>query len=233
MDQSPERIDGGSMIQMLQGWIDSRRLCKMGIPDTDQAWITVILGMGQEELFQYLTVDRVKGTEKIVSHYQDHGLRFEFLEKEGVSCWFKTRMVRWLPQTLQVEMPESIVRMQRRRYIRVLARSGTEIIFQRNNGRMVSATVRDYGLGGISFFTPPFFNLALNEFVGEIDLRIPYQDGLNRFHIPEARVNRLEKSAGRGICILEFLNIPDTEKERLWHHIFKEQRFLLRKTGKI
>jgi len=132
-----------------------------------------------------------------------------------------------------VEMPGSIVRVQRRRFIRVAARSGTEIAFQRNNGNLVSANVKDYGLGGISFFTPPFFNLAPDEFVGEIDLRVPHEDGPIRFHIPEARVNRLEKTEGRGICVLEFLNIPEAEKERLWHHIFKEQRFLLRKTGKI
>lgn len=233
MDESSERIDGDRMMEMLQGWIDSRRLCKMGIPDTDYVWITVIVGIEKAGLFQYLMVDKVKGTEKIITRYQGCGLRFEFLEKEGVSCCFETRVVRSLPQTLQVELPESIVRMQRRRYVRVVARSGTEIIFQRNNGNMVIANVKDYGLGGISFFTPPFFSLAMDEFIGEIDIRIPLEDGWNRFHITEARVKRLEKSAGRGICVLEFLNIPDTEKERLWHCIFKEQRFLLRKTGKI
>ncbi|MDI6762188.1 MAG: PilZ domain-containing protein [Thermodesulfobacteriota bacterium] len=234
MDESSERIDGDRMMEMLKGWIDSRRLCKMAIPDTDYAWITVILGIETRGPSPSLMVDKVKGTEKVISRYEKNGLHFEFLEKDGVSCWFKTRLIRSQPGTLQTELPESIFRMQRRRYVRIGARSGTEVLFQRNNGRMVSAKVRDYGLGGISFFTPPFFNLSMDELVGEIDLRIPNEKGWNRFHIPLARVKRLEKmSGGGGICVLEFVEIPETEKEQLWHYIFKEQRSLLRKTGKV
>jgi len=234
MDESSERIDGERMMEMLKGWIDSRRLCKMAIPDSDYAWITVILGIEKAGSSSFLMVDKVKGTEKVISRYEKNGLHFEFLEKDGVSCWFKTRLIRSQPGTLQTELPESIFRMQRRRYVRIGARSGTEVLFQRNNGRMVSANVRDYGLGGISFFTSPFFNLSMDELVGEIDLRIPNEKGWNRFHIPLARVKRLEKmSGGGGICVLEFVEIPETEKEQLWHYIFKEQRSLLRKTGKV
>jgi hypothetical protein len=32
---------------------------------------------------------------------------------------------------------------------------------------------------------------------------------------------------------LEFSEMPEATQERLWLHIFKEQRALLRKTGKI
>lgn len=234
MDESPERIDGDRMMEMLQGWIDSRRLCKMAIPDTDYAWITVILGIETRGPSLSLTVDKVKETEKVLSRYEKNGLLFEFLEKDGVLCWFKTRLIRSHPGTLQTELPEAIFRMQRRKYVRIGARLGTEVLFQRSNGRMVSAKVRDYGLGGISFFTPPFFNLSMDELIGEIELRIPHEEKWNRFHISLARVKRLEKmGSGGGICALEFVEIPETEKEQLWHYIFKEQRLLLRKTGKI
>lgn len=234
MDESSERIDGDRMIEMLQGWIDSQRLCKMAIPDTDYAWITVILGIEKGGPLPSLMVDKVKGTEKVISRYVENGLHFEFLEKDGVSCWFKTRLVGPRSGALQTQLPEFIFRRQRRRYVRIGARSGTEVLFQRNNGRMVSAKVRDYGLGGISFFTPPFFNLSMDELIGEIELRIPHEERWNRFHIPLARVRRLGKMAsGGGICVLEFVEIPEIEKEQLWHYMFKEQRFLLRKTGKV
>jgi hypothetical protein len=233
MDQSSERIDGDRMIEMLQGWIDSRRLCKMTLPDTDYAWITIILNIEAAGPLRSLMVDKVKGIDKVISRYEKSGLRFEFLERDGVSCWFKTRFIRSRPGTFQIELPEFISRMQRRRYVRISARSGAEVLFQRDNGRMVSANIKDYGLGGISFLTPPFFNLNMDELVSEVKLRIPHEGGWNHFHIPLARVKRLEKMAsGGGVCVLEFIEIPEIEKEQLWHSIFKEQRLQLRKTGK-
>jgi len=234
MDESSERIDGDRMMEMLQGWIGSRRVCKMAIPETDYAWITILLGLGINGPLPSLMVDRVKGAEKVISHYEKKGLRFEFLENDGVICWFNTRMVRSQAEAFQTELPESIFRRQRRRYVRISARSGTEIIFQRNNESMVSAKVRDYGLGGISFFPPPFFNLSMDEFVSEIELRIPCEDGWKRFHLPQARITRQGKTeGGRGFYVLEFVEIPEKEKEKLWHHIFREQRSMLRKTGKV
>jgi c-di-GMP-binding flagellar brake protein YcgR len=224
------------MIEMLQDWIKSRRLCKMTVPNTDSSWITVILGIETKGPSPYLTVDKVRGAEKIIARYEKNGLYFEFLEKDGVLCRFKTRFIqsRSRPETFQTELPEFISRIQRRRYVRISARSGTEVLFQRNNGRMVSAMVRDYGLGGIAFITPPFFNLDIDELVSEIDLRLPQEGKWNHFHIPLARVKRLEKMAsGGGVCVLEFVEIPEAEKEQLWHTIFKEQRLQLRKTGKI
>lgn len=234
MDQSPERIVGDRMVEMLQGWIDSRRLCKMTLPDTDYVWITMILNIETAGPLPSLTVDKVKGIEKVISRYEKRGFHFEFLEKDGISCWFETPLIRTWPSALQAELPEFIFRMQRRRYVRISARSGTEVLFQRDNGRRVSAKVKDYGLGGISFFTPPFFNLNMDEIISEVELRIPHEDGWNHFRIPLSRVRRLEKIAGGGgICVLEFVEIPETEKEQLWHSIFKEQRLQLRKTGKI
>ncbi|MBM4340025.1 MAG: PilZ domain-containing protein [Deltaproteobacteria bacterium] len=234
MDQSSEPIDGNRMLEMIQGWIDSRKLCKMAIPNTDYAWITMILGIETTGPSPTLMVDQVKGIEGLLSRYVKNGLHFDFLEKDGILCWFETRLIRSWPRTLQTELPEYIYRMQRRKYVRIGARSGTEVLFQKNNGTMVSANVKDYGLGGISFFTPPFFNLNVDELVSEIELRIPHEKGLDHFRIPLSRVKRFEKTGeGLGICVMEFVELPETEKEQLWHYIFKEQRSLLRRTGKI
>jgi len=233
MEESAEKIDGQKMLAMFQEWIDSRKLCKLVIPNTEHGWITLLLGIHPEGYPPSLTIDKVKGIEKIISRYEKKGLDLEFLEKDGVLCWFQSRLIEFQPQALRIAMPQYIVRMQRRRYVRITARSGTEVFFQRDNGRAISAKVKDYGLGGISFFTPPFFNLNLDEYVSEMELRIPDEKGWNRFHIPRSKVKRLEKTAGGGLCVVEFIEIPEIEKEHLWHYIFKEQRFLLRKTGKI
>lgn len=234
MDQEPERIDSHRMLEMLQEWIHSRRLCKMDIPRTPYVWITMILGIERGETTPFLIVDQVKGGEKVIAHYQSHGLRFEFLEKDGVLCWFETRAIQSRSSSILTELPEAIFRLQRRRYVRVSARSGTEIFFQRRNGSIVNAKVKDYGLGGVSFFISPMTHLDIDELVFEAHLKIPCENRWNQFCIPISKVIRLEKKEeGGGLCVLEFIEIPDTEKEQMWHSIFQEQRFQLRKTGKL
>lgn len=234
MDQTPERIDGPRRVEILREWIHGRRLCKMGIPGTPYVWITMILGINLEEATPYLMVDQVKEGAKIIARHQSHGLRFEFLEKDGVLCWFETRAIQSRSSSILTELPEAIFRLQRRRYVRVNARSGTEIVFQRSNGSLVNAKVKDYGLGGVSFFTPPLTPLNVEELVSEVQLKIPFENRWKQFRIPISKVIRLERTAGGGgLCILEFIEIPETEKEQMWQSIFQEQRLQLRKTGKI
>lgn len=234
MDQSHEQIDGDRMMERLQEWIETGRLCRMVIPETDHAWITILLGMETQGSSSSLTVDLIKGGEKIISHYRERGLRFEFLEKDGVLYWFDTRLIQIGAQVLRVTLPPSIFRMQRRRFVRIGARLGTELLFQKTNGNIVSASVKDYGLGGVSFSTPPLFHMRIDDCVSEVELKIPNEKGWSRFRIPKAKVKRVEKNEGSGgICVLEFLEIPELERERFWQFIFKEQRFQLRKTGKI
>ncbi len=234
MDQSLEQIDGDRRIDKLKEWIDTRRLCRLLIPETDHAWITILLGIETEGPSPSLTADLIKGGEKIISHYRERGLRFEFLERDGVLCWFDTQLIQIGAKALRVTLPASIFRMQRRRFVRIGARLGTEILFQKANGSMVSASVKDYGFGGVSFFTPPLFHMRIDDCVSEVVLKIPNEKGWNRFRIPQAKVKRLERiEGGGGICVLEFTEFPETEREPFWQFIFKEQRFQLRKTGKI
>ncbi|MCX8118314.1 MAG: PilZ domain-containing protein [Desulfobacterota bacterium] len=234
MDQAPEEIQGERLVEMLEEWIGAKRLCRMAIPETDHAWITLILGIETRQVPPCLLVDQVRGGEKIILHHRERGLRFEFLEKDGVLCWFHSRYLQSRDRSFLAEFPSSIFRRQRRRFVRINARSGTEILFQKSNGNMICAHVKDYGLGGVSFLTPPLFNMKLEEPVCEIELRVPDEKGWRRFHIPQAKVKRLERvEGGGGLCILEFIDIPEPEKEHLWHFIFKEQRSQLRKTGKI
>ncbi len=234
MDQTPERIDSHQMLEMLKEWIHLRRLCKMSIPKTPYVWITMILGLEKGEVTPYLIIDRVKGEGKVIARYQSHGLRFEFLEKNGVLCWFETRAIQSRSSSILTELPEAIFRLQRRRYVRVSARSGTEIFFQRNNGSIVNAKVKDYGLGGVSFFIPLLTHVNLGELVSEVQLKIPFENRWKQFRIPISKIIRLERmEGGGGVCVLEFLDIPEQEKEQMWQSIFQEQRYQLRKTGKL
>jgi c-di-GMP-binding flagellar brake protein YcgR len=233
MDPLIEIVEGQRLIEMLHGLIDSRKMCRMEIPHTNHGWITLLLGIDRGPGSDYLLIDQITGFEKILSHYPSREISLEFLERDGVPCRFRTRVAECGGKVIRTELPRSISRMQKRKSFRTRARSGAEILFHRGGGKEGRARVKDYSLGGVSFFVETFLEICIGEELTHIALRIPWEDHSASFDIPRAVVRRLEDaSSGNVLCAIEFLEMPGKTKELLWHHLFEEERVTLRKTRK-
>jgi hypothetical protein len=233
MDPSVENVEGQRLIEMLQGLIGSRKMCRMEIPHTDYGWITLLLGLQRGPGSGYLLIDKVAEFEKIFSRYPSREISLDFPERDGVPCWFRTRVVECGPTAIRAEVPKSIFRMQKRKFFRIRARSGSEILFHREREKEERARVKDYSLGGVSFFVDGFLEIHLGDEFTRIDLRIPWGDHSTSFPIPRAVVKRLENHpSGKVLCALQFLEMPGRTKELLWHHLFEEERVALQKTRK-
>ena len=233
MDPPIEIVEGRRLIEMLHGLVDSRKMCRMEIPHTDYGWITLLLGLQRGPGPGYLLIDQIAGFEKVFSHYPSREISMEFLERDGVPCRFSTRVVECQGKVIRTELPVSISRMQKRKSFRIRARSGAEILFHREGGREGRAKVKDYSLGGVSFFAETFLEIRIGEELTQIALRIPWENHSASFDIPRAVVRRLEDhSPGKVLCALEFLEMAGTAKELLWRHLFEEERVALQKTKK-
>jgi hypothetical protein len=233
MEELAETISGKGIIDHLHELVVKRRMCKMEIPNTPHSWLTLLLSVQEISGSHYLWIDRVTGFEKVFARYRDREVSFEFLEIDGVPCQFKTRIVGFHPEGLRAELPKCIFRLQRRGCVRIAARSGTEIIFHLGKGEE-TAKVKDYSLGGVSFFSDRSLPLHTGDHIDQIELRIPRGTGEINFRIPRAVVKRIERhSSKKDIWVLEFMEMPDTTQEQMWQHIFEEQRIVLQKTKKI
>ncbi len=234
MDQPGEILDGNRLIGTLHGVIESRRVCRMEIPNTKYSWITLILEIQAVGDSQYLLIDKVAGFEKTFSRLTNRDVFLEFLEKDGVPCQFNTRVIECHPKVILAELPNFIYRMQKRRFVRVKARLGTEIIFPMDPAKEERAKVEDYGLGGVAFFMNRPLKIYMGDQLTDIELRIPLGIEMISFHISLAMMRWFEPpTQGKYLHALEFLEMEEKTKERLWRHIFKEQRILLQKTRKI
>jgi len=229
-DQPTEIIDGEKLVEMLKGWIHSRRICKMEIPDTSYGWFTLLSGLQKGPDSQYLLIDKVSGFEKAISRSTSQEVALEFLEKDGVRCQFKTRVIKYRPSEIQAELPNAIYRIQRRAAFRILALSGTEIVFHIYPDKEKRVNVKDYSLGGVAFFMGEELKLNIDDKVSNIHLRLPQGKGFKMIHIPSAVVRRIEQdSQGKNLCALEFLEFGEKSKEELWDHMIETQRRLIRK----
>ena len=234
MDQPSEMISGQKLIETLHEWIDSRRICKMEIPETSYGWFTLLSGLQDQAGSQYLLIDKVADFEKAISHSQRQEVSLEILEKNGIRCQFKTRVVKCSPTEIRAELPDVVHRIQRRASFRISALSGTEITFHIHPEKEEKANVKDYTLGGVAFFLEKDMKLNIGDKVATIHLRLPQRRDFSTIHIPSAVVRRIElDSNGKSLCALEFLEIPEDSKQQLWNHMIDTQRSLIRKLKRI
>jgi len=233
MDEAAEILDGQRLLGTIEGVIEARRVCRMEIPNTEFAWITIILGMESIGDSHFLLIDKVREFETAMSHSTGKEISVDFMEADGVPCHFTTQVFESRADALWVELPRSILRMQKRKYYRVKARSGTEIVFHLGPGQKEKATVRDYSMGGIAFVMERHVKLEPGERVTRVELRIPQGSQSISFPIPFAIVKRIERQPGqKEVCVLEIADMSESTKEVLWRHIFEEQRTLLKRTKK-
>ena len=233
MEQPAEMIDGKRLIDTLWALIDSRRLCKMVIPNTPYGLITLLLGFQKQGNSQYLLIDNEPGFERTFSRLTNPEVSLEFLEKDGVPCQFKTRVIECHPTVLLAEVSRSIYRIQRRRHFRIKAHSGTEIAYHLSQTVKGMGIVKDYSLGGVAFLMERSMKIEVGDYTDKIELRIPQEDQPISFQIPKAIVRRTERNfPEKDLYSLEFLEMSKKTIDPLWRHIFKEQRMLLRRIKK-
>lgn len=231
MDQSAEIITGPQVVETLRLLIDSRRICKLEIPNTDYGWMTLLLAIEKTGGSHYLLIDQVAEFEKVFSHAQNQEVFVEFLEKGGIPLQFKTRVVNCLPEVIRVELPRSIHRIQKRAYYRIEAMLGSGITFRAIPGKEEKATLKDYSLGGVAFIIEKHLKIAVSDRITEITLTLTQGNKRVVIHIPSAVVKRVEPHTNekQAVVAIEFLEMTETNREELWRHIFEEQRLLIRK----
>ena len=221
-NQADDMITGQNLFDMLQAWIDSRRMGKMEILKTPFSWITILLGIQREGDAAYLLVDAVPNFESMLSQSPSQEVVFEILEN-GILCKFRSRVIRHQHREIWLELPGSIQRFQRRAYFRVRATSRAEIIF-RNAGKEEKVPVRDYSLGGVSFLMGSNQHFNPGDEVTDLILTLPQGKAVVSYPIAQAVVRRIDdhfENGGR-LCGLEFLKLEKKAQERLAQHLFEE-----------
>ncbi len=234
-EQNSEIIVGEKVLEILREWIDTRQICRLKIPNTSHGGITVLLGFRKKNGVPCLIIDNIPTFDQILPRYLNHEIEIEFLEKKGILCSFQTKLLESQLKYVLTTIPEVIFRFQRRKYFRVNARSGTRVIFQIKKGESRSANVKDYGVGGVAFFIDPTTELLKEEdILTNINLKIPFLDRKLNFYISKGVVKRREpESSGKFICAVEFLEMLEPTREKLWHHILEEQRLQIRRMKRI
>ncbi len=232
-EQYSEIITGDqAIINTLRPLIDSRIVCKMGIPRTRQSWITLLLEIRRVGNAYNLLIDRVAKFENVLSKLPDKEVSLEFTDKVGVPCWFYTKVIAYHNEILS-ELPEVIYRIQRRQYFRIEAFLGTEITFLAGSStERKKATVKNYSAGGVAFFMEKELKLSVGDLLTDIHLNIPEGGELTHFHILKASIRRIEPESLYGVkalCAIEFIETQRETRNNILSHVIRQQMVMIRR----
>jgi len=234
-EQFIETISGDkSILTTIKYLIDARVLGKIEIPDTEHRWITMILEIKKMKGSSFLSIEKIEGFESILAKYPNREVSLEFMDKGGVPCRFRTKIVECRPKDILSELPREIYRIQKRQYFRINALPGTEITFRIGSSEQEKGEVKDLSEGGAAFFIEKDLKSSISNLLIDISLKIPEGNGRRSFHIPQAVVRRMVNPSfpdRRTFCAIEFLEMSKEIRDNLMAYISEQQRVVIQKLG--
>ena len=234
-EQFIETISGDkSILTTIKYLIDARVLGKIEIPDTEHRWITMILEIKKMKGSSFLSIDKIEGFESILAKYPNREVSLEFMDKGGVPCRFRTKIVECRPKDILSELPREIYRIQKRQYFRINALPGTEITFRIGSSEQEKGEVKDLSERGAAFFIEKDLKSSISNLLIDISLKIPEGNGRRSFHIPQAVVRRMVNPSfpdRRTFCAIEFLEMSKEIRDNLMAYISEQQVAVIQKLG--
>lgn len=234
-EQFIETISGDkSILTTIKYLIDARVLGKIEIPDTEHRWITMILEIKKMKGSSFLSIEKIEGFESILAKYPNREVSLEFMDKGGVPCRFRTKIVECRPKDILSELPREIYRIQKRQYFRINALPGTEITFRIGSSEQEKGEVKDLSERGAAFFIEKDLKSSISNLLIDISLKIPEGNGRRSFHIPQAVVRRMVNPSfpdRRTFCAVEFLEMSKEIRDNLMAYISEQQRVVIQKLG--
>jgi len=233
VEQFIEMISGNkSILTTIKYLIDARVLGKIEIPDTEHRWMTMILEIKKMKGSSFLSIDKIEGFESILAKYPNREVSLEFMDKGGVPCRFRTKIVECRPKDILSELPQEIYRIQKRQYLRINALPGTEITFRIYSSDQEKGEVKDLSGGGVAFFLVKDLKFEIGNLLNDISLKIHTGKERFSFQIPQAVIRRLvlpSFSEKRTLCATEFLEMSKEIRDKLTAYISEQQVAVIQK----
>ncbi|MFB3886559.1 MAG: flagellar brake protein [Thermodesulfobacteriota bacterium] len=233
VEQYVETISGDkSILTTLKYLIDARVLGKMEIPETEHHWTTMVLEIKKMKGSSFLSMERIEGLESVLEAFPNREVSLEFMDKGGVPCRFRTRIVECRPKDILSELPVEIYRIQKRQYPRINALPGAEITFRIGSSEPEKGEVKDLSGGGAAFFIEKDLKSFIGNLLIDISLKIPEGNDWHTFHILQAAVRRMDYSSfpdKRTLLGIEFLEMSKEIREELVDFISQQQRVVIQR----
>jgi len=232
-----DRIQGKKRFEIFNNLKKERTFIKIEIPSAEYEQLTMVTDVRTQGDTPFLIIDPPKNLNDAVSDLDRVDINFEFSEKDGVQCIFKSSGGKIHNQEIWVEFPDYIERIQRRKDFRLGFPAGTIIHFEIDSVGY-EMTLQNLSIGGayVEISTGRKGNKEIpifkpGDMLIDIDLITPLEEEKLKVHINKASiitVSALKKQRGFSLG-LQFIEIEKNELNILKKIIYELQRIFLQR----
>lgn len=173
-----------------------------------------------------IEVPMQQGSSRLKRLFFGEELSISYITEDGVRHYFNTYVTGFEEDVVRLvrirkPLPDDITKIQRRSFLRVHA--NLEMAIQSEDLTRAVGLTEDIGGGGLSIYGEPGFVIAEGQKL-KCWLLIPYRNAVIEHANFEAEVVRIKTlETGRQLCMLKFVQITDSERQKIIKFCFERQ----------
>ena len=234
-----EKIQGSKMIRLMEQLQCEKILVSMRLVGQDYERLTMIVRVPTDRNTSFFAIDPPKDFINTVSKLHSCEIRFNFTGPDNLEYNFTTLGGKFSGNEAQLNLPNYIERLQRRRYFRLSVPTDTKLFFESDQGQQEINLTNISMRGTLGFLKT--FNLKdqkkpiLNkeDYLKNLNIIFPSdtKDDIQEVKVNKAIIRRAEHDPQKNMDLyaFEFVSIDNDQEKMLIKIIYDLQRLFLQK----
>jgi len=234
-----EKIHGKKLIRLLEQVQREKIMLSMRLVGQNYERLTMVTRLPKDEKASFFAIDPPRDFKSTITKLDTWEIYFNFNGPDNLEYIFTTSGGKFYENEIQINFPDYIERLQRRRYFRLSVPTGTKLLFESDQVQreinLINISVRG-GLGFLKTFNEkdqkkPIFKK--DDYLKNIKVIFPSdtEDNEREVSVNKSIIRRAEHDPQKNmdLCAFEFVNIDRDQEKSLIQIIFNLQRLFLQK----
>jgi hypothetical protein len=234
-----EKIQGKKLVRLMEQVQREKIMLSMRLVGQNYERLTMVTRIPKNEKASFFAIDPPRDFRNTVSKLDTWEIHFNFNGPDNLEYIFTTSGGKFYDNEIQINLPDYIERLQRRRYFRLSVPAGTKLFFESDQVQreinLINISMRGT-LGLLKTFNEKDQKkpiLKKEDYLKDIKIIFPSdtEDNKREVNVNKTIIRRAEHDPQKNMDLyaFEFVSIDRDQERRLIQIIFNLQRLFLQK----
>jgi hypothetical protein len=234
-----EKIQGKKLVRLMEQVQREKIMLSMRLVGQNYERLTMVTRIPKNEKASFFAIDPPRDFRNTVSKLDTWEIYFNFNGPDNLEYIFTTSGGKFYDNEIQINLPDYIERLQRRRYFRLSVPAGTKLFFESDQVQreinLINISMRGT-LGLLKTFNEKDQKkpiLKKEDYLKDIKIIFPSdtEDNKREVNVNKTIIRRAEHDPQKNMDLyaFEFVSINRDQERRLIQIIFNLQRLFLQK----
>lgn len=231
-----EKIQGKNLIRLIEQVQREKTMLSMRLVGKNYERLTMITHIPKDENLSFFEIDPPRDFRNTIAELDTWEIQFNFSGPDNLEYTFITFGGKVTDNEVQINLPDYIERLQRRRHFRLSVPTDTKLVFESDETRreigLINISMRG-ALGLLKTFNGKKPVFKKEDFLKNLKLIFPSDTNNNEqiIKVEKAIIRRAEHDPQKNVDLyaFEFVSIDKDQEKMLIKIIYDLQRLLLQK----